>query len=94
MVSLLFALGAVLLLLLLLIFYRSALESYEYHRIFLDDPAHIAGLPNLVIVRMEKLDLLIKSMFAISSVLFLAIVILGLGRLLDFLKLVQATANQ
>jgi hypothetical protein len=94
MVSLLFALGAVLLLLFLLIFYQSALESYEHHQIFLDDPAHIAGLPTLVIVRMENLDLLIKAMFATSIVLFLAIVILGFERLVDFLRVVQTTANQ
>ena len=90
MVALLFALGADLAVLFLVMFCRSALENHEHHQFFIDGAMqHVAGEKTVLVMRIEKLDRLIKALYAVSGALFVAIAALGLWQLMQMVNLPQ-----
>jgi hypothetical protein len=93
--ALMFALGAVLIVLFVVLFYRAAHENYGHHEIFLDDATQHLPLEQAVLmVRVEKLDWLIKALYLTAGGLFVAVVVMGFRELLDFLRLIATTTSQ
>ena len=95
MVALLFALGTDLAVLFLVMFYRSALENHEHHQFFFDGATqHVAGEKTVLVMRIEKLDRLINTLYAISGALFVALAASGFWQLLKIVNLIQTPATQ